>query len=327
MELAKIFTDDMVFQANKPLRFFGTGTGKISVVLGGKTYEKQCDKQDWVMELPAQPYGGPFDVQVKLQDENLVLKNVAFGEVFLCAGQSNMQFTVAEEKHARAVKDNKYIRYFVSDRVESHNGQKTADGWTVCENGNARLWSALGFHIAEYYQEKHNVFVGIVGCFQGASVIRSWIPESYLDESVYIPIEERHTDCVYTAYSAWNGDSVLYKKTFLPIAPFSFKSVVWYQGESDTSIAEGKIYTQLLSKMISSWREVLIDSALPFVVVEICDLSYRNDDGWRAIQNCQQAAAKLIPNVVTVTSKDVCEHTDIHPSNKEKLAEKIVCLL
>ena len=63
------------------------------------------------MELPPQPYGGVFEILVRLQDECIVLKNIAFGDVFLCAGQSNMQFSIAEENGAMEIKDDTHIRF------------------------------------------------------------------------------------------------------------------------------------------------------------------------------------------------------------------------
>ena len=326
MKLAIIFSDNMVLQANKLLRFFGTGKGKIVLTLQGKRYEKISDGEKWALELPPQPYGGPFDIQISLDGEEKTLKNVAFGDVFLCAGQSNMQFTIWEEQNGNPIEDDEKIRYFSSDRAEAHDGQKSADGWKICKKDEVGSWSALGLHIAQGYRAKKDVFVGLVGCFQGASSIRSWIPERALDESVNTPLALRHPDHT-NEYSAWNGDAFLYNKTFSPIVPYGFHSVVWYQGESNTSVDEGKIYTELLKRMISAWREDLQDSALPFVVVEICDFDGRNDEAWRAIQRCQQEAANVVENVTTVTSKDVCEHGNIHPSNKEKLAQKIAMVL
>lgn len=77
------------------------------------------------------------------------------------------------------------------------------------------------------------------------------------------------------------------------------------------------------SRMIDTWREDLLDKDLPFVIIEICDFDLRNDDGWRAIQTCQQEIQDIKANVKTVTSKDVCESWQIHSGNKEKLAYKI----
>ena len=327
MKLASIFRDNMVFQAEKPLQFFGTGEGKVEIILKGSVYTQSFSGDSWVMELPAQPYGGVFDITIRLQDESILLKNVAFGDVFLCSGQSNMQFAIKEEKGASAVKTDEKIRYFCSDRLEEHNTVKNTDGWLLCKENTLGGWSALGTHIAVEYRKKKDIFVGIIGCFQGASAIRSWIPERELNEDVYVPLEERHLDYTHQFYSTWNGDSQLYKAAFLTIVPFAVKGVIWYQGESDTTVAEGKVYTQLLANLIKAWREDLKDENLPFVVVEICDYDHRNDDGWRAIQKCQQDVSKLVKNVYTVTSKDVCEHFNIHPANKEKLAQKIVRVL
>ena len=327
MNLASIFRDNMVFQAEKPVRFFGTGSGNVEIVLKGSSYAQSFSGETWGMELPAQPYGGVFDITVRLQGEIVLLKNVAFGDVFLCAGQSNMRFAIKEEKGASNVRTDEKIRYFCSDRIEEHDSVKSADGWLLCKEKEIGCWSALGTHIAVEYRKKKDVFVGIIGCFQGASVIRSWIPERELDEDVYVPLEYRLADHVHPIFGAWNGDSQLYQHTFLPIVPFAVKDVVWYQGESDTTIAEGRVYTKLLAKLIKAWREDLRDKELPFVVVEICDCDSRNDEGWRSIQQCQQAISGVVKNVTTVTSKDVCEHFDIHPANKEELARKIAYVL
>ena len=115
----------------------------------------------------------------------------------------------------------------------------------------------------------------------------------------------------------------MYKKSFLPITPYSFSRVIWYQGESDTSVAEGEVYTKLLARLIEAWREDLKDSELPFTVIEICDYNSRKDEGWRVIQHCQQEIVNVSDNVTVVTSKDVCDASSIHPSNKEALAKKV----
>lgn len=326
MKLADIFCDNMVFQAEKPICFFGEGCGTVEITLKNHTYKESFVGDTWKMELPPQPYGGVFEILVRLDDERIVLKNVAFGDVFLCAGQSNMQFSIGEENGATETKDDLQIRYTLSSAMKKHSGLQSG-GWMICKEGEVSSWSALGLHIAQYYRKKKDVFVGIIGCFQGASVIRSWLPTRALDESVYVSMEERHSDNWHEEYGVWNGDSFLYEKKFLPIIPYSMKGVIWYQGESNTTISESKVYMELLSRLISSWREDLEDLELPFVVVEICDFDGRNDEGWKAIQCCQQKIVNYCKNVKTVTSKDVCDSENIHPANKEKLAQKVSAVL
>lgn len=320
MKLANIFCDNMVFQAEKPIRFFGEGSGEVEITLKNNTYKESFYGDSWKMELPPQPYGGVFDILVRLQDECIVLKNVAFGDVFLCAGQSNMQFSIGEENGATETRDDANIRYIVAGGLQPSS-------WMICKEGKVSSWSALGLHIAQHYRRKKDVFVGIIGCFQGASVIRSWLPNRALNQSVYVPMEERHADNWHEEYGLWNDDSFLYQKKFLPIVPYSMKGIIWYQGESNTTISEGKVYTELLARLISSWRADLNAPELPFIVVEICDFDGRNDEGWKKIQDCQQEIGNYCKNVRTVTSKDVCESNNIHPANKEKLAEKLSAAL
>lgn len=326
MKLADIFCDNMVFQAEKPICFFGEGCGTVEITLKNHTYKESFVGDTWKMELPPQPYGGVFEILVRLDDERIVLKNIAFGDGFLCAGQSNMQFSIGEENGTTETKDDIKIRYIVSNAMKKHSGLQSG-GWMICKEGEVSSWSALGLHIAQYYRKKKDVFVGIIGCFQGASVIRSWLPTRALDESVCVSMEERHPDNWHEEYGVWNGDSFLYEKKFLPIIPYAMKGVIWYQGESNTTISESKVYMELLSRLISSWREDLEDLELPFVVVEICDFDGRNDEGWKAIQSCQQKIVNYCKNVKTVTSKDVCESENIHPANKEKLAQKVSAVL
>ena len=326
MKLAKIFTNNMMLQAEKSIRFFGEGKGKVESTIEKNVYKKSFDGEMWEMELPSHAYGGPFDIQVRLNGEETVLKNVLFGDVFLFAGQSNVQFLVKEEK-GKYIENNPQLRFYVSDRIVAYEGLKSEDGWQLGEKESIAEWSALGYHVAEKYSAKKGVPVGVVGCYQGASVIRSWMPERELDESVFVELEKRHGDHLVEEWSVWNRDCQLYKFTFSPLIPFSFKGVIWYQGESDTTVEEGKVYTQLLAKLIKAWREDLQDKDLPFIVVEICDFDSRNDDGWRAIQKCQQEVSGIVKNVTTVTSKDVCAHNNIHPADKEQLAVKIVEVL
>jgi sialate O-acetylesterase len=323
MKLANLFCDNMVFQAEKPVRIFGTGKGRVIVELKGKTYTQTFNDDNWIMEMPAQEYGGPYEITICLESEKRTLKHIAFGDVFLCSGQSNMQFTIREEEGAKIVKTDEKIRYYYCDRLEKHEGLTSADGWNICYENAVEHWSALATHMAQEFRKKKDVFVGIIGCVQGASVIRSWLPAKCLDKDVYVPIEERHEDASIVNYTKWNADCVLYEKMFSTLTPFSFKAVVWYQGESDTTVAEGRVYTELLARLITSWREDLMDKSLPFIVVQICDYVKNDNEDWRCIQRAQKAVVEFVENVTVVVSSDVCEHSNIHPSNKEKLAEKI----
>lgn len=91
-------------------------------------------------------------------------------------------------------------------------------------------------------RERTGASVGIVECYQGASVIQSRMKKSEAEkEEFYIPMNKRHRDFTnegYKTYLRWNEDGKLFENMLLRIAPFSFSGVVWYQGESNTSVSE-----------------------------------------------------------------------------------------
>ena len=112
--------------------------------------------------------------------------------------------------------------------------------------------------------------------------------------------------------------------TFKKIAPFSVSGIVWYQGESDTSVPEGSVYDIELCELIKVWRRDLRDEDLPFIVIQIADYDERNDEGWRLVQEAQLRVQNMLPHVKTVVCRDICESDNIHPPTKDGLSLRIV---
>jgi sialate O-acetylesterase len=108
-----------------------------------------------------------------------------------------------------------------------------------------------------------------------------------------------------------------------PLFPYSLSGVIWYQGESDTTVAEAKIYKDELECLIDTVRKEDKDEKLPFVIVQIADFDLRRDDGWYGVQAAQAKAAAEIPDCALAVCRDVCESNEIHPPTKSKLAERI----
>jgi hypothetical protein len=144
-----------------------------------------------------------------------------------------------------------------------------------------------------------------------------------LVEKYQIPYEERYLSRSVCKDEPHNKPSALYYSTQQKIAPFSFSSVIWYQGESNTGDGEYKIYGGLLKELISCWRSDFNDEDLPFIVIVIADFDSRNDNGWKNIQQIQRNIQKEMENVISVESADVCESFDIHPPTKTLLSERI----
>lgn len=325
IQLAQIFQDGLVLQANKPIRVFGEGDGVYEVEFLGQTVRAESQNGKWLAELAPASYGVDYTLTVRHGDESLTLHDVCVGEVFLCAGQSNMQFGLGEEKTPlSAYSDDPYLRTFVSARVEPNTDFKPEDGWNAAESATVGMWTALGYLIGSHARRAGAPAVGIVNCSQGASYIQTWIDDArYIGSPLELPVEVMHFDASYPLYQHFNRPGLLYHHMLEPLFPFSFGRVIWYQGESNTSAAEAAIYVDLLNMMITNWRDSFADPDLPFTLIQIADYQDRDDDMWRGVQRAQAEAPARIRLVNTVVSADISEKDNIHPPTKAPLARRV----
>ena len=325
--LNPIFTDGAILQANKPVRIFGEGQGSVTVTLGTTTVTAEKTDGGFLATLPPQPYGGPHTLTVTLDGEEQTLTDIHFGDVYMLGGQSNMQFKM----HGRmqlGFKDDLSgspdVRLFTIDRPQVGDRFHPADGWVdLCED-TAIAFSAIGYYLGHLLSGRGRK-IGLVACYQGASVIQSWLPPAVAARPE-LQSEEKYRD--HAAYPQWNAVSLLYNRMITKLAPFVFSHILWYQGESNITMGEATIYPQLLEALITSWRAVFLDDALPFIVIQLADWAPRmNYAPWKMIQDAQMAAQDKIPHVKTVVSRDVCETNDIHPPTKIHLARRIARVL
>lgn len=121
------------------------------------------------------------------------------------------------------------------------------------------------------------------------------------------------------------GLATLYNGMIAPLGPIALKGVAWYQGESDV----GKPgYDKRMAALMAGWRRQFGVPDLPFLIVGLADYGAPPlapvDSGWGVVRNEQRLAAKNDPHAAIVTAVDIGERTDIHPANKNTLADRLV---
>lgn len=323
MELNKIFSDHMVFQANKPITVFGIGKGNVTIKLLDFSVTEFFDTPEWYVELPALDYGGPYELTVILNGEEINIKDVYIGEVILLAGQSNIAMSLGASSYKKEkYEENQLVRLFTSESFGMQGNFNPSDGWIKCAKDTAEHFSAIGYHIGIELCRNKGIAVGLVACYLGSSVIESWLPASIANEERFkLPKEEKY-DSPYV-HVPHNEYGTLYNVKQQSVVPYTLGNIVWYQGESNTGSGEWKVYTELLAELINCWRKDFMDQALPFTVVQIADWDERNDNGWKGIQKAQERIVDKVSNVKLVKSADVCETNDIHPPTKLYLAKRI----
>ncbi len=196
--LPSIFSDHMVLQRDRPLPVWGTAgaDSPVTVTLGGKSATATADADgDWRVELPALPAGGPLTMEISAGTETRTFSDVWVGEVWLCSGQSNMDFTMAptEKRHFAGVTDwenevaaadHPRIRTFSAEWTMHEFPQRDVEGvWMVCSPETAGDFSAVALYFAKELEATLDVPVGLVTCAYGASTIEAWIREEKLQEN------------------------------------------------------------------------------------------------------------------------------------------------
>ncbi|MBO5287384.1 MAG: hypothetical protein J6B34_04590 [Clostridia bacterium] len=323
VSLNSIFSSNMIMQANKPVRLFGQGEGNVKVLFNGEE-KSVVSNGKWIIEFDCVDYGGPYIFDVMLDDRHTVIDNVYFGDVYLLAGQSNMQFKLWESNEPKEnYKGNRNVRLFTVDRVEDGESFLSSDGWVDLTLDTAPNFSAIGYYVAQALASDSRK-IGLIACYQGASVIQSWMRSEVALRDEF-QIEDKFAD--HEWFPIWNENGFLYDKMLSKIIPYSLGGVLWYQGESNASLNEARIYLKMLEAMISSWREDFKDSTLPFIVVQMADYLDRDTEGWHLVQKAQLDAQDYIPYVKSVICRDVCDNIDIHPKEKDVLSQRIASLL
>ena len=325
MKFSKIFSSNMVFAAKKPIRVYGEGKGTAEITFAGFKKTVISVSENWEIEFEPMEHGGPYTLEALFGDDIIIFDNIYVGEVFLFAGQSNMEFKMRDSKTPQELYcSNDMLRLYSTDTIKNSDRFTTDDGWVICNKKDVGDWSALAYLVSNEISEKNNIAIGAISCYQGASVIESWVPEgTYSKLNIDIPKKEKHMDHDYE----WNKDGMLYSYSLSQVKPFSVSAVIWYQGESDATKGEGMVYREMLATMIDIWRKDFRDENLPFIIVQIADTEERLGDGWSLIQKAQEDIAKERDFVKTVISKDICETDDIHPPTKDKLAKRIISAL
>ena len=321
--LNPIFSSDMILQANQEVRFFGQGNGHVAITLDGVRKETDADGE-WIIEFDPFGYGGPYDILVELDTIFFHLRRVYFGDVILLGGQSNMQFKLKESSEpVESYASVENARIFTVDRMEDGEYFSQRDGWVDLSLENVPNISAIGYYVAKGLATSERK-IGLIACYQGASVIQSWLPR----DVALVPefeIENRFADHVW--FPIWNDDGVLYDNMLSKIIPYSMKGVLWYQGESNASVDEANIYVEFLKALVYSWRRDFKNDDMKFVIIQLADHLDRAGYAWEKIQSEQLRAQDEIPNVNTVVCRDVCDNIDIHPKEKDVLSQRIVDLL
>jgi sialate O-acetylesterase len=179
LSLAKIFSDNMVLQRDKEITIWGNSNDihAVTVVLGDKQVTVSPVNGIWKAVLSPMKATESCEMRVTSNEigEQILVRNVAIGEVWIASGQSNMEFALkfdAEAADSIATANNPLIRFFDSPKISCEGHELDEDFseygfWKTCNSTNAPHFSAVGYYFAQQIFNSLKVPIGIVECNWG----------------------------------------------------------------------------------------------------------------------------------------------------------------
>lgn len=187
VRLPQIFQSNMVLQRDKPIAVWGWASPRetVSVEMQGQVKETRAGKDGkWQLQLPAMSAGGPYEMKVKGKNE-IVLTNILMGDIWLCGGQSNMQFRVEEsgfQEVDTAWVNTAEIRLFTvhTDTDYMPREDIKGTGWKMLSLDNINSFSAVAYHFGKHIHQNMDIPIGLISDNLGATSVETWMSNEAL---------------------------------------------------------------------------------------------------------------------------------------------------
>lgn len=188
--LPKIFSDNMVLQRNVLIPVWGQADAneKIQVTFNAQTKNVKADKMgNWMVRLDAEPAGGPYELAINGKN-SIHIKNILVGEVWLCSGQSNMEWTVGQSDNAKkemASASYPFIRHVKIPHSISSLPQPdlTPGEWKVCDSTTVRDFSGVAYFFARNIYDSLKIPIGLINDSWGGTNVETWISRESFEGS------------------------------------------------------------------------------------------------------------------------------------------------
>ena len=193
VKLPKVFGDNMVLQRDTEIPVWGWADAgeKITVNFHDQKVKTTTDKNGkWIVRLAPEKAGGPFSMTIKGKTE-IILNNILVGDVWICSGQSNMEWPLWNTiKGMEQLKnaDNEFIRLLVVPNTTSVSPMVDigGDGWVVSSAATARDFSAVGYYFGSFLQEELGVPIGLISSNWGGTRVESWTSSESCERNSFL---------------------------------------------------------------------------------------------------------------------------------------------
>jgi sialate O-acetylesterase len=314
-----LFTDGMVLQRDREVHLWGTADAgeKVAVAFRGQEVSTTADNGRWSLKINSGAAGGPFPLTISGKN-TIALKDVRVGEVWLCGGQSNMWFPVAQRPGSKELlgTENPDIRLFTvpNNKSDSPQTEIPETHWLECGPATVGSFSAVAYYFGRDLQKDLKVPIGLIHSSYSGSGVGYWLaPDA--------PANNPGLDSIRTG----NVKPVLHNAMIAPLVPFGIRGVIWYQGEADTGLPA--LYRSTFPALIRSWRAEFGQGDFPFLFVQIAPykkiVTEPQESAWAELRDAQRFASLTVPNTAMVVITDWGHEMDIHVKPKKPVGERM----
>ena len=346
--LGSLFNDHMVLQRDhaNPLWGKATPNARVEVTIDGKSVSRTEADTDgsFRFTLPKLAAGGPHVIAVTDDGKPATINDVLIGDVWVCSGQSNMQWSLESTRDAAteiAAATLPNVRLYHVPRVGAAEPVKTVEAqWTPCEPETAKNFSAVAYFFARHLNNELNVPIGLIHTSWGGTPAEAWTPLPKLETLTHLPVlqtqlarraagikgEALAPSTQPMKVDNQNTPASLYNGMIAPLQDFGIKGAIWYQGESNASRFQE--YETLLSTMIESWRDQFGQGDFPFYIVGLANFHPPIQDPnipseWAGLREAQRQVGRGVKNAAMTVTIDIGEEKDIHPRNKQDVGKRL----
>ena len=331
MRLPAILSNHAVLQQAADVKLWGWAQS-------GNTVKISCswNPLDTIIAYPAKDWswnvlvktpkaGGPYTITFISGTQKIIVNDILIGEVWLCSGQSNMEYAfnwqqgVLDAGDAVANSANSQLRFFQLSHKYNSYPQTDSDGeWKISSPETTPSMSVAGYFFGKKINETMKVPVGLIASYWGGTCVQAWTPKEVYDQNADLKKLAVDTKPVNWAPVE---PSVIYNSMLYPLVNYKIAGAIWYQGEANTG--EPQNYGKLFEGLITGWRKAF-NNDFPFYFVQIAPWNGYWSINAALLREQQETALKLPKTGMIVVGDLVDDITNIHPKIKKEVGNRLV---
>ena len=366
LQVSPMFSDHMVLPREKPFAIRGKADAgeSVQVTVDGAVYQAVADNRGrWGVEVAPHPAETGSVLRIETAKSSLVYRDVAFGDIWLCSGQSNMEFEVRQSSDAAPRPDADLRLYDMKCNWRTDNVAWPATAldsvnhlqyfaptrWMPASDAAIARFSAVGYAFGQMLRDSLQVPIGLICNAVGGSTTESWVDRETLETRYPAFLRDwLHNDLIMewargraeknlsNRPASVEGYGIVptrhpyepcynFEAGILPLDHYPITGVIWYQGESNAERVE--VHEELFPLLVDSWRNYF--SVIPSEAKEsvlpfyYVQLSSLNRTCWPIFRDSQRRLVDSRPGLGMAVTSDLGDPTDVHYRQKRPVGERL----